>query len=279
LRPSPIAVADSNIEFKYGSAYMNLVGIYSTKDSVPDVSGGKDEMSGNRFANSSMAATGVDAGLRSHMLRTYNLISLGLFASAVSAYTIAETSFRSLFFSPDGALTILGTIGMFAPLGILLFASFGAIGKTLTSVKTVYWAFTLLQGIGLSVLVMHHTGAQVAQALAMAGFTFAATSLYGYTTRKNLSGMGSFMVIGLIGIMVAMIVNIFLGSPAVDFAISVIGIIVFAGLTAYDTQNLKESYSAAIGEEELDRARYWSALGLYLNILNLVHFFLNLTRE
>jgi FtsH-binding integral membrane protein len=257
-----------------------LPGHIRLKDSIPGApSGGKDEMSGNQFANSGTAATGVDIGLRSHMLKTYNLISLGLLASAVSAFAVAETPLRALFFSADNKMTALGFVGMLAPLALLLLASFGKIGKTLSSIRSVYWAFVLLQGIGLSILITQYAAGSVTKALALAGFTFAATSLYGYTTKKDLSGMGSFMVIGLLGVIIATIVNIFLGSPAVDFAISVIGILVFAGLTAYDTQNVKESYSAGAGEDAIGASRYWSALGLYLNILNLVNFFLSFTRN
>jgi Integral membrane protein, interacts with FtsH len=229
-------------------------------------------MSGNQFANSSAADAGIDIGLRSHMLKTYNLIAIGLAVSAASAYAIAETPLRGLFFGADNKMTLLGLVGMFAPLGLLLLASFGKIGRSLSSIRAVYWAFVALQGIGLSLVVSQNAGASAGKALAIAGFTFAATSLYGYTTKRNLSGMGSFMVIGLIGLIVAMIVNIFLASPAIDFAVSVIGILVFAGLTAYDTQNLKESYSADFSEEAQATTRYWSALGLYLNIINLWNF-------
>lgn len=233
-------------------------------------------MSGNQFANSSTVATGVDMGLRSHMLKTYNLIALGLAVSAASAFAVAETPLRALFFSADNKMTILGLVCMFAPLALLLLASFGKIGRSLSSIRSVYWAFVTLQGIGLSLFVTQNAGGSVGKALALAGFTFAATSLYGYTTKKNLSGIGSFMVIGLIGVIIASIVNIFLGSPAIDFAISIIGIVIFAGLTAYDTQNLKENYSQSFGEEALAASRYWSALSLYLNIINLVNFFRSL---
>lgn len=233
-------------------------------------------MSGNQFANSTLGDAGIDLGLRSHMLKTYNLIALGLAVSAASAFAVAETPLRGLFFSADNKMTILGLVGMFAPLGLLLLASFGKVGKSLASIRAVYWGFVALQGIGLSLLVTQNAGGSAGKALALAGFTFAATSLYGYTTRKNLSGMGSFMVIGLIGVIIASIVNIFLGSPAVDFAISVIGIVIFAGLTAWDTQNLKESYAESHGEEALAASRYWSAMSLYLNIINLVNFFRSL---
>jgi FtsH-binding integral membrane protein len=230
-------------------------------------------MSDNRFATSA-ADAGVDIGLRNHMLKTYNLIAAGLVVSAASAYAVAATPLHGLFFTDGGKLTLLGMAGMFAPLAFLLLASFGKIGRSLSSARTTYWAFVALQGIGLSALAAQHTSASVGKALVLAAFTFAATSLYGYTTKRSLSGMGSFMVIGLLGVIIATIVNLFLASPAVDFAVSVIGILVFAGLTAWDTQNLKENYAESFGEEARSASRYWSALGLYLNILNLVNFFL-----
>lgn len=232
-------------------------------------------MSNNQFT-AQAATAGLDVGLRSHMLKTYNLIALGLLASAASAFVVAETPLRGLFFDADGKTTILGLVGMFAPL-IMLFAS-GWFARSVAGVKAFYWTFVALQGIGLSVLVSTQTGGEAAKALAITAATFGATSLWGYTTRRDLTGMGSFMMIGLIGLIVAMIVNIFLGSPAVGFAIDVIGVLVFAGLTAYDTQSLKESYDPTASEDAGAVTRYWSAVGLYLNILNLYNFISSLGR-
>lgn len=222
------------------------------------------------------AAAGVDVGLRDHMLKTYNLIALGLLASAASAWVVTGTPVRGIFFDDAGKATILGMIGMIAPL-LMLLAS-GWFARTVAGVKAFYWAFVALQGIGLSVVVSSQTGGEAAKALAITAATFGATSLWGYTTRRNLTGMGSFMTIGLFGLIVAMLVNIFLGSPAVGFAIDVIGVLVFAGLTAYDTQNLKEAYDPTASEDARQVTRYWSAVGLYLNILNLYNFISSLGR-
>jgi FtsH-binding integral membrane protein len=232
-------------------------------------------MSNNQYTTQT-AALGVDVGLRSHMTKTYNLIALGLLASAASAYVVAETPVRGLFFDTTGKTTILGLIGMFAPL-IMLFAA-GWLVKSVAGVRAFYWSFVALQGIGLSVAVSSQTGGEAAKALAITAATFGVTSLWGYTTKRNLTGMGSFMMIGLIGLIVAMIVNVFLGSPAIGFAIDVIGVLVFAGLTAYDTQNLKESYDPYASEDSRQTTRYWSAIGLYLNILNLYNFISSLGR-
>lgn len=232
-------------------------------------------MSNNQYTTQA-ATAGLDVGLRSHMNKTYNLIALGLLASAVSAYVVAETPLRSAFFDASGKTTILGMVGIFAPLLMLFAASWFA--KTVAGVRAFYWSFVALQGIGLSILVSTQTGGEAAKALAITAATFGATSLYGYTTRRNLTGMGSFMTIGLIGLIVAMIVNMFIGSAAVGFAIDVIGVLVFAGLTAYDTQNLKESYDPAASEDSQASTRYWSAVSLYLNILNLYNFISSLGR-
>lgn len=233
----------------------------------------------NQRQHAPALATGIDVGLRAHMTGTYNLIAGGLAVSAVTAWLVANTSLHGVFFGPEGKPTALGLVGMFSPLALLLLASFGAIGKSLGSARTIYWFFAALQGIGLSLLAVRYSAGSVTQAMALAAATFAATSLYGYTTRRNLTGMGSFMIIGLFGIIIASIVNLFMQSAAVDFALSVIGILVFAGLTAYDTQNLKESYDPSQPEEQQAAVRYWGALGLYLNVLNLVQFFLNLGRN
>jgi FtsH-binding integral membrane protein len=232
-------------------------------------------MSNNQYTTQT-ATAGVDVGLRSHMTKTYNLIALGLLASAASAFVVAETPVRGLFFDAAGKTTILGMIGIFAPL-IMLFAA-GWLARTAAGLRAFYWTFVALQGIGLSVAVSSQTGGEAAKALAITAVTFGATSIWGYTTRRNLTGIGSFMMIGLIGLIVAMIVNLFLGSPAIGFAIDVIGVLIFAGLTAYDTQNLKESYDPSASETSREATRYWSAIGLYLNILNLYNFISNLGR-
>jgi FtsH-binding integral membrane protein len=237
--------------------------------------GEREKMSNNQYT-AQTAAAGVDVGLRSHMTKTYNLIALGLLASAASAYVVAETPLRALFFDEAGKTTILGLVGMFAPL-IMLFAA-GWFAKTVAGVRAFYWTFVALQGIGLSVLVSSQTGGEAARALAITAATFGATSVWGYTTKRNLTGMGSFMMIGLIGLIVALIVQIFVASSALGFAIDVVGVLVFAGLTAYDTQNLKESYDPAASEDSRETTRYWSAIGLYLNILNLYNFISSLGR-
>ena len=230
------------------------------------------------YRNPAAVTAGVDVGLRSHMTSTYNLIAGGLAVSALTAWIVGGTDLQALFFGADGKPTLLGYAGLFGPLALLFIASFGAFGRSLNSSRAVYWSFVALQGVGLSLLATRYSAGSVVQAMALAAATFAATSLYGYTTRRDLTAFGAFMFVGLVGVTLALVVNIFLQSAAVDFALSAAGVLVFAGLTAYDTQNLKEGYDPAQPADQQASARYQSALGLYLNVLNLLQFFLRLGR-
>ena len=220
----------------------------------------------------------INDGLRDHMNKTYSLIAYGIGLSAFVAWLIGYTSLRSLVFTGDGELTILGHIGLWAPLLLLVGALFRFFGNSVSSLRTLYWSFVALQGVGLSLVFLSVEASTIVQALSVTCATFAVMSYYGYTTRRDLTGMGRFLFMGLIGIIIAAIANIFMGFDSLDFAISVIGVLVFSGLTAYDTQKLKNSYSAHMTDEELMKSRYWLALGLYLNILNLFNFFLSLGR-
>ena len=231
----------------------------------------------NQNLNPALGSQDFDLGLRDHMTKTYGLIAGGLAVSAATAWVIGYTSLRGLFVGDEG-LTVLGHIGLWAPLLLLIGTAFFRTGSV-GAAKGVYWTFVALQGIGLSLVAMNVSAHAIVQAIAITGFTFGAMSLYGYTTKRNLSGWGNFLLMGLFGVIIAAIVNIFLGSAALDFAISVIGVLVFAGFTAYDTKNLKDTYYSGLGQDDLAYARYWSALGLYLNIVNLFNFFLNLGRN
>jgi FtsH-binding integral membrane protein len=220
-----------------------------------------------------------DLGLRNHMGKTYGILAAGLVVSALTAWFIGFTSLRGLVVDPDGTLTTLGHIGMWSPLALLLMSSFRFFGNSGSSARLVYWAFVALQGIGLSLVAVTVPASTIVQALAITACTFGSMSLYGYTTKRALSRWGNFLLMGLLGIIIAAIVNLFLGSSALHFAISVIGIIVFSAFTAYDTQNLRRSYEMGLTEDELVHTRYWSALGLYLNILNIFNFIVSLGRS
>ena len=143
----------------------------------------------------------------------------------------------------------------------------------------LFWAFCALMGLSLASVFLVFTGTSIARTFFITAAMFGATSLYGYTTKRDLSKMGSFLFMGLIGIVIASVVNLFIGSSALQFAISVIGVLVFTGLTAYDTQNIKEQYAESFGQEANTKLAVWGALSLYLNFINLFQLLLSLTGQ
>lgn len=218
-----------------------------------------------------------DAGLRTYMIGVYNYLMLGLALSGLVAYLVANTALGGLFYAGPRQLTVLGWVALLAPLGLILIASFGVHRLSPASIQAIYWAITGLQGVGLAALLQAYTGESVTRVFFITAAAFGALSLWGYTTEKSLSGWGSFLLMGLVGVILAMLVNLFLASSALQLAITVIGIVVFAGLTAWDTQRLKEEYVA--GTVQGDRAltsQVFGALSLYLNFVNLFQLLLSL---
>jgi FtsH-binding integral membrane protein len=226
-------------------------------------------------------AAAVDAGLRAYMLRVYNWMASGLVLTGIVAYFIANTpALLQLFYQPvrtaSGFVavqpTILAYVAMFAPLAFVLVLSFGINRLSRTTAQALFWAFAAVMGASIAHIFLAFTGASIARTFFITAAMFAGISLYGYTTKADLTRMGSFMMMGLIGIIIASVVNMFIGSTALQFAISVIGVVVFVGLTAYDTQRIKADYLAYAYEEGTDGAAKRSvidALGLYLNFINL----------
>jgi hypothetical protein len=225
------------------------------------------------------AAVDIDVGLRKYMLRVYNYMASGLLLSGIVAVVVANTGLQELFFAQQAngriGSTGLGLIAMFAPIGIILAMSFMR-NLSIAALQGLYWALVSTMGIGFAVALMTYTGTSVARVFFITAASFGALSLYGYTTKRSLSGMGSFLFMGLIGIMLAGIVNIFVASSMMQFVISVGGVIVFAGLTAYDTQNIKNQYLDIRGSGLEDRAAVMGAVSLYLNFVNLFQFLLSL---
>jgi len=220
-------------------------------------------------------AAEIDAGLRNYMLRVYNYMASGLLLSGIVAYVIANTTLSNLFFQVvEGRLgyTGLGFIAMFAPLGLIFFMSFTWQKRSAASLQVMYWLFVGLMGIGLSIWLIAYTGASVTRVFFITAASFAGLSLVGYTTKKNLSGMGTFLLMGLIGLIVASIVNVFLASSMMHFLISVIGVLIFAGLTVYDTQRIKKTYFAVTGSGIEEHTAVMGAVALYLNFINLFQF-------
>ena len=219
----------------------------------------------------------IDQGLRSYMLRVYNYMGIGLVVTGLVAYFVYAQSFVEQNGHIVG-LTQLGTalygsplqwVVMFAPLAFVLVLSFG-INKLSTPVaQLLFWAFTAVMGLSLSSIFAVYTETSIAKVFFISAATFGAMSLYGYTTRRDLTQFGSFLMMGLIGIVIASVVNIFLHSSGLSFAISIVGVLVFVGLTAWDTQRIKSNYDAGYGTEVLQKSAIMGALSLYLDFINL----------
>ena len=221
--------------------------------------------SGDRWmARTAGTQAAVDVGLRQYMLRIYNYMAGGLALTGAVAYAGAASGFYQQIIG-----TPLFWVVLFAPLGLVLLLSFRIQKMSLGAAQLTFWGYAALVGLSLSGIFLVYTGASIARVFFITAATFAAMSLYGYTTRTDLSRFGSFLFMGLIGIVIASVVNIFLASSALQFAISVIGVIVFVGLTAYDTQRIKEMYFDGDGEVIAGKKAIMGALQLYLDFINL----------
>ena len=215
----------------------------------------------------------IDEGLRSYMLRVYNYMGSGLLLSGIVALFIAQSPSAFNYIFGSG----LGMVAMFAPLGVLLLMSFGFRKIGPTALQAMYWAFVALMGVSLAVVFAVYQLGDIVRVFFITAATFGAMSLYGYTTRRNISSWGSFLFMGLIGIIIAMVVNIFLASAMMHFVISVIGVIVFTGLTAYDTQRIKSEFIEYRMEGGIaTKTAVMGAVSLYLNFINLFYLLLAL---
>ncbi|MFM5893453.1 MAG: Bax inhibitor-1 family protein [Novosphingobium sp.] len=234
--------------------------------------------------NGAMVGTAArDEGLRSYMLSIYNLMASGVLLSGVVALLFARSpALLSVLYGvvetargPQIQPTVLGWLVMVAPLGIVLAIRFGGAERFSSStLKTLFWAYAALFGASISYIMLLYTGASVGATFVATAGAFAGLSLYGYTTKRSLSAMGSFMMMGLIGIIIAMVINVFLQSSAMDLAISALGVLIFAGLTAYYTQSLKDSYAAVRGTAWESKQIVLGALQLYIAFINMFLFLL-----
>ena len=217
-------------------------------------------------------AAGIDVGLRQYMLRVYNFMASGLALTGAVAYsvTLSQTAMQLIFGTP------LFWVVALAPLGFVFFLSSRMDKIQASTAQTLFWVFSALMGMSLASIFIVYTGTSIARVFFITAGTFAGMSLYGYTTKRDLTGLGSFMFMGLIGIIIASVVNMFLQSSAMQFMISVIGVLVFVGLTAYDTQKIKSIYSAADGHEVSTKKAIMGALRLYLDFINLFIMLLHL---
>ena len=214
----------------------------------------------------------IDEGLRSYMLRVYNYMASGLALTGVVAFLTASSPamLHAIFGTP------LAWVVMLAPLGIVFYLSARVNKMSFSSAQTWFWVFAGVMGLSLASIFILYTQTSIAKVFFITAASFGALSLYGYTTKKDISGWGSFLFIGLIGIIIASIVNIFLHSSGLSFAVSIIGVLVFAGLTAYDTQRIKEMYVSSDGSEVAGKKAVMGALALYLDFINLFLMLLRL---
>ena len=223
----------------------------------------------------------VDAGLRSYMLSVYNYMASGVLLTAIVALLIVQTGAVQALISvrADGRLTpsALGWIVSLAPLGLVFWLSFGINRMAASTAKAIFWAYAALIGASLSTLLLAYTYTSVAQTFFATAAAFGSLSLWGYTTKRDLSGWGSFLLVGLVGLIVAMLINAFFPSGPMGLAISAIGVLIFAGLTAYDTQAIKSMYFVVGGSgEAAQKTAVMGALKLYLDFINMFLFLLRL---
>jgi len=235
---------------------------------------------------SAAAASVLDAGLRAYMLRVYNWMTSGLLLTGIVAYAIANTQLIDAFYpvvsTPYGVTRTASPralLAMFAPLAFVLVLSFGVNRLSRTAAQTLYWLFAAAMGASLSNIFLRYTGTSIARVFFITAGTFAAMSIYGYTTRSDLSRWGSFLIMGLIGVILASVVNIFVHSTGLQFVLSIAGVLVFTGLTAFDTQRIKATYvqfAYAEGPDGAAKRSVYDALSLYLNFINLFLLLLQL---
>src|SRR5215210_7705680 len=211
-----------------------------------------------------------DVGLRSYMLSVYNYMASGILLTGIVAM---------LFFNSGYAEQVMATplrwLIILAPLGFVMAMSFGLNRMSTGTLQMLFWAFAVTMGLSMSTIFLVYTGVSVAQTFFAVAAGFAGLSLWGYTTKKDLSGMGTFLIMGVVGLFVAMLINLFLQSPAMHLAISAIGVLLFAGLTAYDTQKIKSMYDQVAGTDMMGKVVIMGALNLYLDFINMFMFLLS----
>ncbi|MDB5694252.1 MAG: hypothetical protein JWO81_3315 [Alphaproteobacteria bacterium] len=217
----------------------------------------------------------VDAGLRSYMLSVYNYMASGVLLTGIVALVFARSgAVLSLFDLTTGRMNGLGWIVMLAPLGLVMIMSFGINRISTGTAQALYWAYATVMGLSLSTIFLVYTGGSIAITFFATAAAFVSLSLWGYTTKKDLSGFGTFLLMGLVGLIVAMLINAFFPSGPMTLAISAIGVLLFAGLTAYDTQKIKSMYFVVRGSDFVGKSAIMGALTLYLDFINLFLFLL-----
>jgi len=213
-----------------------------------------------------------DAGLRSYMLKVYNYMASGVLLTGVVAMLFANSGMAAQVFQGGG---LLPWVIILSPLAIVIAMSFGQNRMQTSTLQILFWSFATLMGLSMSTIFLVYTGTSIAQTFFAVSAAFLGLSLWGYTTKKDLSGFGTFLIMGVVGLLVAMLVNMFLRSPAMSYAISAIGVLLFAGLTAYDTQRIKSMYAYVAGTDMMGKTAIMGALSLYLDFINMFQFLLS----
>ena len=213
-----------------------------------------------------------DAGLRSYMLSVYNYMASGVLLTGLVAMLFAQSAIGQQILLNGGGLRL---VLMFAPLVFVMVLSFGINRLSTKAAQGLYWGYCVVMGLSMATIFLAYTGTSIAQTFFATAAAFLGLSLYGYTTKKDLSGFGTFLIMGVVGLLVAMLINMFMQSSALSFAISAIGVLLFAGLTAYDTQKIKSMYAYVAGTEMVGKSVVMGALTLYLDFVNMFMFLLN----
>ena len=225
---------------------------------------------GLNAATVSVPRAARDVGLRSYMLSVYNYMASGVLLTGIVALVFYNSGYAA-----QVMMTPLRWLIIFAPLGFVFAMSFGVNRMQTSTVQALFWGFAFAMGLSMSTIFLVYTQTSIAQTFFAVAAAFMGLSLYGYTTKKDLSGFGTFLIMGVVGILVAMIINMFLRSPAMQLAISAIGVLLFAGLTAYDTQKIKSMYAYVAGTDMIGKSAVMGALTLYLDFINMFQFLLS----
>jgi len=215
-----------------------------------------------------------DAGLRSYMLSVYNYMASGVLLTGIVALLFANSGMAAQVFGGGG---LLPWVIILSPLAIVFAMSFGVNRMQTSTLQILFWAFATLMGLSMSTIFLRYTGVSIAQTFFAVSAAFLGLSLWGYTTKKDLSGMGTFLIMGVVGLLVALLINLFLQSSVMAMAISAIGVLLFAGLTAYDTQKIKSMYAYVAGTDMQGKVVIMGALNLYLDFINMFQFLLSFT--
>jgi len=229
----------------------------------------RTERSGFNTATVGVPRATRDAGLRSYMLSVYNYMASGVLLTGIVALGFASSGLAA-----EVLMTPLRWLIILAPLGFVMAMSFGLNRMKTSTLQMLFWAFAVAMGLSMSSIFLVYTGVSIAQTFFAVAAGFAGLSLWGYTTKRDLSGMGTFLIMGVVGLLVAMLINFFLQSTAMMLAISAIGVLLFAGLTAYDTQRIKSMYTYVAGSDMMGKVVIMGALSLYLDFINMFMFLL-----